>query len=95
MPVKPSDKEEEYFARIEMERRRKTEEERIKAIEIAERQRLKEMHFMRCPKCGMELQEVDVTANARNNARPILIVLQVMHANQLNVMKKVFARIQN
>ena len=59
MPVKPSDKEEEYFARIEMERRRKTEEERIKAIETAERQRLKEMHFMRCPKCGMELQEVE------------------------------------
>ncbi len=59
MPVQPSDKEEEYFARIEIERRRRLEEERVKALEGAERQRLKELHHMRCPKCGMQLQEVE------------------------------------
>lgn len=59
MPVQPSDKEEEYFARIEIERRRKLEEERMKALEVSERHRLKELHHMRCPKCGMQLQEVE------------------------------------
>jgi hypothetical protein len=59
MSVRPSDKEEEYFARIEIERRRKLEEERLKAIADAERQRLKELHHMRCPKCGMELNEIE------------------------------------
>lgn len=59
MTVKPSDKEEEYFARLEMERRRKLEDERRSALEAAERTRLKELHFMRCPKCGMELQEIE------------------------------------
>lgn len=59
MPVKPSDKEEEYFARIEVERKRKTEEERHGKLKEEERQGMKELHFMRCPKCGMELQEID------------------------------------
>lgn len=59
MSVRPSDKEEEYFARLEMERRRKLEEERQKAVAEAERQRLKELHYMRCPKCGSPLQEVE------------------------------------
>ncbi len=30
MPVKPSEKEEEYFTRIELERRKKMEEEKLK-----------------------------------------------------------------
>lgn len=59
MSVHPSDKEEEYFARLEMERRRKLEEERQKALAEAERQRLKELHYMHCPKCGSSLQEVE------------------------------------
>jgi hypothetical protein len=59
MTIRPSDKEEEYFARIEMERRRKLEEEKQKAMAEAERQRLKELHYMRCPKCGSQLQEVE------------------------------------
>lgn len=59
MPIKPSDKEEEYFARIEMERRRKAEEDRVKALAAAERKRLQEIHHMHCPKCGMDLTEVE------------------------------------
>ncbi len=59
MPVRPSEQEEEYFAKVEIERRRKLEEERTKAVAAAERQRLKELHYMRCPKCGMELHEVE------------------------------------
>lgn len=55
---KPSDKEEEYFAREEYERLKalaakhaKDEEEREKA----ERQKL---HYMHCPKCGGDLAEI-------------------------------------
>ena len=59
MPVRPSEKEEEYFAKIELERRKKMEEEKIKKIAEEDRIKLKELHFMRCPKCGMELGEVD------------------------------------
>jgi hypothetical protein len=59
MPIQPSDKEEEYFARIEMERRRKMEEDRQKAVAESERKHLKELHYMHCPKCGSTLQEVE------------------------------------
>jgi uncharacterized protein with PIN domain len=56
---KPSKAEEEYFARQEFERRRKELESRQARIQAEERARLKELHFMRCPKCGMELVEIE------------------------------------
>lgn len=59
MPVKPSEKEEEYFARLQFERQKKIEEEKHKKLKAGEKARLKELHFMRCPKCGMELIEID------------------------------------
>lgn len=59
MPVKPSEKEEEYIARMEFERRKKLEaEKQVKLIE-EEKKKLKELHFMHCPKCGMGLVEID------------------------------------
>lgn len=59
MPVKPSDNEEEYFARLELEKRKQMEEEKHKKLAEEEKKRLKELHYMRCPKCGMELIEID------------------------------------
>jgi YgiT-type zinc finger domain-containing protein len=59
MPVKPSEKEEEYFARLEFERKKKKEEDRQKKLAGDEKKRLKEIHFMQCPKCGMKLVEID------------------------------------
>jgi len=59
MPVKPSDKEEEYFARLELERKEKIEAEKHKRMAEEEKNELKELHYMRCPKCGLELKEVD------------------------------------
>jgi hypothetical protein len=59
MPVKPTDKEEEFFAREELKRLKKAEEEKQSQIQQQERNRLKELHYMRCPKCGMELIEID------------------------------------
>ena len=59
MTKKPSEKEDEYFARMEFERRRDAEEEKQKKMAEGEREKLKELHFMCCPKCGMQLIEVD------------------------------------
>ena len=59
MVRKPTESEEEYFARVEYERKKKAEEEKRKTMAAAEKQRLKELHFMHCPKCGMDLIEVD------------------------------------
>jgi hypothetical protein len=59
MPVKPSEKEEEYFAKMQFEKKKKIEEEKHKKLAATEKSRLRELHFMRCPKCGMELIEID------------------------------------
>jgi len=59
MPIKPSGNEEEYFARLEFERRKKLEEQKRAQIEAEEKKSLKELHYMHCPKCGMKLIEID------------------------------------
>ena len=59
MVQKPSGKEEEYFAREAYEKQRRIHEERHKALAEEEKKRLRDLHFMRCPKCGMELVEID------------------------------------
>ncbi len=59
MPNKPSEKEEEYFARLEFERRKKQEAENQARIVEEEKHKLKELHYMACPKCGMKLIEID------------------------------------
>jgi len=56
---KPGKAEEEYFARLEFERRKKEIEARQARIASDERARLKELHHMRCPKCGMEMAEIE------------------------------------
>lgn len=55
---KPTSPEEEYFARENAEKLRKLSLERAKDLEAAEREELKKLHWMRCPKCGMEMQEI-------------------------------------
>jgi predicted Zn-ribbon and HTH transcriptional regulator len=59
MVVKASEREEEYFAKMEFERRKKAMEEEHRKVTAENRRKLKELHHMRCPKCGMELIEVN------------------------------------
>ena len=59
MVWKPSEREEEYFARMEFEKKKNQEEEKQKNLAEAEKKKLKELHYMKCPKCGMELIEID------------------------------------
>lgn len=44
---------------MEYERLKKLEVEKHKRIAGEEQKRLKDLHYMRCPKCGMELIEID------------------------------------
>lgn len=64
---RPSDKEQEYFMKQELERLARLREEHRKKLEQAERQKRKEQYWMHCPKCGDDLEttqlggvEVDV-----------------------------------
>lgn len=59
MPRKPSESEEEYFARIEYEKRKQAEREKQEKMAAAEKERLRNLHRMKCPKCGMDLIEID------------------------------------
>ena len=59
MPVKPSTPEETFFAKQELERRRSLALAREEQLRTEERRMLKERHWMRCPKCGMELLEIE------------------------------------
>jgi hypothetical protein len=47
--------EQEYFARIEVEKKRKLAEQQLQGTEEERRAELKKLHFMKCPKCGMDL----------------------------------------
>ena len=50
--------EDEYFARIEFEKRKKALVEKQGRMKKEEKKRLKEQHWMHCPKCGMEMVEI-------------------------------------
>ena len=58
MHAKPSANEEEYFARHEIARRRKAAREREAALLIEKREHARVLHHMKCPKCGMQLEEI-------------------------------------
>jgi len=62
MPLKPTEREEEYFVRIEQELRQQREEQKKKQASKEEKEKLKELHFMKCPKCGTDLIEIDFKA---------------------------------
>jgi len=57
--MKPSEKEEEYHARMEYEKKKKLDEEKNKKLQAVDRNKLKALHYMMCPKCGMNLIEID------------------------------------
>lgn len=50
--------EEEYFVREDAEKMKRLAQKFSARVEQAEKERLKELHWMRCPKCGMELSPI-------------------------------------
>jgi len=59
MPIKPTDNEQEFFAKLEFEKKQKRAQEQQAKMAEEEKRRLQELHYMHCPKCGMELTTVD------------------------------------
>jgi len=57
---KPSSNEEEYFKKLDLERKKQWEKERASKMNAAEKQKLKDLHFMKCPKCGMDLHSFEL-----------------------------------
>jgi hypothetical protein len=58
MAVKPNSIEEEYFAREEALKKQKLAAEQAQKLAEEQKKQLKALHWMHCPKCGMELQTV-------------------------------------
>jgi uncharacterized protein len=55
---KPSHGEDEYFAREDAEKKRKLALQMKRKMAADELERLRELHHMHCPKCGMEMHTV-------------------------------------
>lgn len=53
--TKTIDPEEEYFIKQQTEQLRILAKQKKEAMAQAERERLKTLHYMHCPKCGLEL----------------------------------------
>ena len=53
--MKPSENEEKYFLELELQRRLAAARAEQAAMAAAEKRKLKELHFMHCPKCGLKL----------------------------------------
>jgi acetyl-CoA carboxylase beta subunit len=57
---KPSESEDEYFARLELEKRKQWEKDRAAERSAEEKKKLKDLHFMKCPKCGHDLHSFEL-----------------------------------
>ena len=57
---KPSRAEEEYFAKQELERRKKWAQEQAAKKTVEEQEQIKKLHWMKCPKCGYDLAEIEL-----------------------------------
>lgn len=53
--TKPTSTEEDYFAREDIEKRYKLAREQAAKQQAAESEALKQLHHMKCPKCGNDL----------------------------------------
>jgi len=57
-PPKPSPTEDEFFAKEDAEKKRRLSLQVAKQLAADERKRLRDLHFMHCPKCGLKMEEV-------------------------------------
>ncbi len=55
---KPSTVEAEYFVREDAEKKRRLAVQAKKEKRAAELKELKDLHYMKCPKCGLDLHEI-------------------------------------
>jgi len=56
---KPSSREDEYFIKMDLEKSNKLRSELDQTREEEEKMKRKEAHWMKCPKCGSDLKEIN------------------------------------
>ena len=56
---KPTDEEDEYFFRMDQEKVKEIREELDKKRGEQNREKRKDSHWMKCPKCGSDLEEIN------------------------------------
>jgi hypothetical protein len=56
---KPTDKEDEYFVKLDAERIKKAREELDRKRAEEGREKRRGIHWMKCPKCGCDLEEIN------------------------------------
>jgi len=56
---KPSDQEDEFFIKMEKDRLNKLRAELDKKRKTDSKEKRKNTHWMKCPKCGTDLEELD------------------------------------
>jgi len=52
---KPSKEEDEYFAREDVEKKRKLAYQQAQVMAEQQKEALRTLHYMKCPKCGFDL----------------------------------------
>ncbi|MBF5043731.1 hypothetical protein FGE12_15140 [Aggregicoccus sp. 17bor-14] len=55
---KPSTQEDEYFAREDIEKKRKLALQQAQETAQKEREALRQLHHMKCPRCGFDLHSL-------------------------------------
>lgn len=60
MPLKPTGAEAEYFVREEAIKLRKLAQKNKSAMDSDAKQKLKDLHWMHCPKCGMQMSTIKI-----------------------------------
>jgi len=60
MPLKPTNTEDEYFAREEAIKLKKLVLKQRADMSAEDKRKLKDLHWMRCPKCGMEMKTIQI-----------------------------------
>jgi len=71
---KPSNAEDEYFAREDVEKKRKLSFQQAELLSEKQREALKTLHHMKCPKCGFDLQPLqsdDMTVDTCFNCKGV------------------------
>lgn len=58
MAEKPSRPEDEYFAREDAEKLHRLHQEKLKELSAKEMDERKQLHWMKCSKCGYDLQTI-------------------------------------
>ncbi len=86
MPIKPSENEEKYFRDLELKMRLEKLAKEQETTAEAEKRRLKELHWLHCPKCGQKLGqerygdvEVDVCTGCKGlwlDAKELEVILE-------------------